>query len=197
MAMSSTGIKSATRIFLGAGFVLFALGSVLNAQLPPVKPGPTPTEANFFIATPPGWQMPKTAWGDPDFEGIWPISYVGNVPLQRCTNFGGKIMPNCDQHKAFLTKEEFDAIETRAAKIPDRFKQAEESGQAGRAFLSGIMDTMTPQRQTSLIMDPPDGMLPEMTPEGKRLSSLMKSTWPLPGEKLEFNSYHDFDSWDR
>jgi hypothetical protein len=46
-------------------------------------------------------------------------------------------------------------------------------------------------------MDPPDGKLPEMTPEGKRLSSLMKSTWPLPGEKLTFDSYTDFDSWDR
>ena len=46
-------------------------------------------------------------------------------------------------------------------------------------------------------MDPPDGKLPEMTPEGKRLSSLMKSSWPLPGEKLAFDSYTDFDSWDR
>ena len=46
-------------------------------------------------------------------------------------------------------------------------------------------------------MDPPDGKLPEMTPEGKRLSSLMKSSWPLPGEKLKFDSYTDFDSWDR
>ena len=59
------------------------------------------------------------------------------------------------------------------------------------------MDNFTPQRQTSLIMDPPDGKLPEMTPEGKRLSSLMKSSWPLPGEKLAFDSYKDFDSWDR
>ncbi len=59
------------------------------------------------------------------------------------------------------------------------------------------MDNFTPQRQTSLIMDPPDGKLPEMTPEGKQLSGLMKSTWPLPGEKVVFNSYKDFDSWDQ
>src|ERR1700679_2130343 len=45
-------------------------------------------------------------------------------------------------------------------------------------------------------MDPAGGKLPEMTPEGKRLSALMKSSWPLPGEKLEFNSYEDFDSCD-
>ena len=46
----------------------------LNAQLPPVKLGPTPNEGNFFIATPPGWVQPKTPWGDPDLQGIWPIS---------------------------------------------------------------------------------------------------------------------------
>jgi hypothetical protein len=46
-------------------------------------------------------------------------------------------------------------------------------------------------------MDPPDGKLPEMTPEGKRLSAEMKSSWPLPGEKLAFDTYTDFDSWDR
>ncbi len=77
------------------------------------------------------------------------------------------------------------------------YKEDVKDGEAGRAFLAGIMDNFTPQRQTSLIMDPPDGKLPEMTPEGKRLSSLMKSSWPLPGEKLTFNSYKDFDSWDR
>ena len=183
---------------IGGAVVLFALCAGVNAQLAPVKPGPTPDEGNFFIATPPGWVQPKTAWGDPDFEGIWPISYVGTVSLQRCTqNFGQRVPPNCDPHKAFLTKEEFDALQTRAAKQPDRYKQVVQDGEAGRAFLSGIMDTFTPQRQTSLIVDPPDGKLPEMTAEGKRLSSLMKSTWPLDGEKLFFDSYKDFDSWDR
>ena len=46
---------TAPRILIGCNLALFVFGSVLNAQLPPVKPGPTPTESNFFIATPPGW----------------------------------------------------------------------------------------------------------------------------------------------
>ncbi|HEX5227122.1 MAG TPA: hypothetical protein VFW44_05405 [Bryobacteraceae bacterium] len=186
------------RFLAGAGLALFLAGSVAKAELAPVKLGPTPTEGNFFIATPPGWAQAKTAWGDPDFQGIWPISYVGNVSLQRCTqNFGQRVPPNCDPHKVFLTEAEFKELQDRANKQPDRYKEVVKEGEAGRAFLSGIMDTFTPQRQTSLIMDPPDGKLPEMTAEGKRLSSLMKSTWPLPGEKLVFDSYTDFDSWDR
>src|ERR1700728_1879594 len=179
------------RILIGGGFALFAFGSELNAQLPPVKPGPTPTEANFFIATPPNWVQPKTPWGDPDLQGIWPISYVGTVPLQRCVGgFGPRAAhaPPCDPHKAFLTATEFDAIQERAPKQPDRYKEDVKNGEAGRAFLAGIMDVFTPQRQTSLIIDPPDGKLPEMTPEGKRLSGLMKSSWALPGEKLAFDS---------
>ncbi len=190
--------RSATPMLLGALLALFVFGAVASAQLPPVKPGPTPNEGNFFIATPRGWVQPKTAWGDPDLEGIWPISYVGTVSLQRCVpSFGQRPNAQCDPHKAFLTEAEFKALQERAAKVPDRFAASVKDGEAGRAFLSGIMDNFTPQRQTSLIMDPPDGKLPEMTPEGKRLSAEMKSTWPLPGEKLTFDSYHDFDSWDR
>ncbi len=192
--------STTTRIPICGALALFALGSAVNAQLPPVKPGPTPNEANFFIATPPGWVQPKTPWGDPDLQGIWPISYVGTVSLQRCVPAFGARPANaqpCDPHKAFLTEEEFKAIQERASKQPDRYKEDVKEGEAGRAFLAGVMDVFTPQRQTSLIMDPPDGKLPEMTPEGKRLSSLMKSSWPLPGEKLVFDSYRDFDSWDR
>ncbi len=76
--------RTAIRVVIGGSLAFFVFGSILNAQLPPVKPGPTPDEANFFIATPPGWVQPKTAWGDPDLEGIWPISYVGTVSFERC-----------------------------------------------------------------------------------------------------------------
>src|SRR5438045_9587694 len=43
-----------------------------------------PSEANFFIGTPAGWVNPKTPWGDPDLQGIWPLNNVGITPLQRC-----------------------------------------------------------------------------------------------------------------
>src|ERR1700733_15773368 len=136
-----------SRLLLGGSLALTVFGSVLHAQLPALKPGPTPTEANFFIATPPSWTQPKTPWGDPDLQGIWPISYVGTVPLQRCVGgFGPRRAdaPPCDPHKVFLTATEFDAIQERAAKQPDRYKEDVKNGEAGRAFLAGIMDNFTP-----------------------------------------------------
>ena len=51
----------------GSVFVTTAYGqgpSILGA----------PSEANHFIETPKGWVHPKTPWGDPDIQGMWPIS---------------------------------------------------------------------------------------------------------------------------
>ena len=183
------------------GFLLFTG----VASLAPAQQAIPPSEKNFFIGTPAGWKMPKTPWGDPDLQGVYPINYVGSVPLQRCAGGGGRggrggrgpAPPPCDPHKEFYTAAEFDAIRGRGAGRADRFQTAVQEGQAGEAVLAGVTDPTTPQRQTSLIFDPPDGKLPEMTPEGKRLMAEMKSSWALPGEKLTFDSYHDFDVWDQ
>jgi hypothetical protein len=176
--------------------LLAVFESIASAQTRPAIP---PSEKNFFIATPAGWVQPKTPWGDPDLQGIWPLNYVGSTPLQRCAGpaRGGAAPAPCDPHKEFLTQEEYDRLRTNASKAPDRYGAAVQQGEAGRAFLAGVTDPTTPQRQTSLIFDPPDGKLPEMTAEGKRMAAEMKSSWALPGEKLVFDSYKDFDLWDR
>jgi len=170
--------------------------AVVNGQSPL---GP-PSEANHFIATPKGWAHPKTPWGDPDIEGIWPISYVGSVPLERCAG-GGRGQsappPPCDLNKAFLTEAEYNERVAAATKQVDRHAQALAAGDFGEALQTGVTDPTFPQRQTSLIVDPPNGKLPEMTAEGRRLSALMKSSWALPGETQVWDHYLDFDSWDR
>jgi hypothetical protein len=173
-------------------FLLIAAGFLANGQA-----AIPPSEANFFIGTPAGWQHPRTPWGDPDLQGIWPLSFVGSTPLQRCYTQGRGGAPPCDPNKLFLTEEEYKAALERAARAPDRFDAAVEEGQVGRAFLAGVTDPTTPQRQTALIFDPPDGKLPELTEEGKRRMAAAKSSWALPGETLVFDSYKDFDLWDR
>ena len=159
-----------------------------------------PGEKNLFIETPAGWKAPKTAWGDPDLQGTWPISYVGSVPFERCAGVGGRggaPPPPCDPLKAFYTAEEFKARVAAANGRADRYADAIKAGNFGGAFQAGITDPTVPQRQTSLVVDPPNGRLPEMTEEGKRLSSLMRSSWALPGETPTYDSELDFDTWDR
>jgi hypothetical protein len=179
--------RTAICIVLLAGFETIGTG---QAAIPP---GPD----NFYIGTPAGWVQPKTPWGDPDLQGIYPENFVGSVPMQRCVGRQRPGAPPCDPHQAFYTEEQFKAAQARYAKAPDRYQQAEEQGQAGREFLRGVTDPTPPQRQTAFIFDPPDGKLPALTPEGKRVGDEMKSSWPVHGEHLVFNSYEDFDLKDR
>jgi len=159
------------------------------------------SEKNMFIETPAGWRHPKTAWGDPDLQGTWPISYVGSVPLERCAGGGGRggaQAPPCDPNKAFLTEEEFKARIAAVEGRGNRYAEAIKKGDLGAAFNAGNTDPTTPQRQTSLIVDPPNGRLPELTEEGKRLSAAMRSSWAVnQNEVLTFDSEYDFDTWDR
>jgi hypothetical protein len=156
-----------------------------------------PSEANHFIATPKGWVHPKTPWGEPDIQATLNMMQAAGVPLERCANatrFGG---PPCDMNKAWWTEEEFKQRTAAAAGRGDVSRQAAERGEFGRALLSGATDPATPQRQTTLIVDPPNGLLPPLTPEGKRRALEMRSGWSLPGESPAYDSPADFDSWDR
>jgi len=156
-----------------------------------------PSEANHFIETPKGWVHPKTPWGEPDIQANLNMMQAAGVPLERCANatrFGG---PPCDMNKAFWTEEEFKQRVATAAGRGDPGRQAIEKGEYGRALLSGVTDPSTPQRQTTLIVDPANGLLPALTPEGKRRALEMRSGWSLPGESPAFDWTTDFDSWDR
>src|SRR5215469_8070097 len=113
--------KAISVVFL-AGFA--AAGNAQNS--PAIPPGPD----NFYIETPAGWVQPKTPWGDPDLQGVYPENFVGSVPMQRCA--GGRQRGGaCDPQKAFLTEEEFKAAQARAASAPNQFAVAEKEGQVG------------------------------------------------------------------
>src|SRR6185369_15657714 len=130
-------------------------------------PGP-PSETNHFIEIQKGWVHPKTPWGEPDIEATLNMMQAANIPLERCANsyrFGG---PPCDMNKKWLTDEEYAQRVAAARGRPDPGRQLIEQGNFGRALLSGVTDPSLTQRQTNLIVDPPDGRLPALTAEGKR-----------------------------
>jgi hypothetical protein len=173
--------------------------AILSASFDAAQDKQTPpSEKNMFVETPAGWKHPKTAWGDPDLQGTWPINYVGGVPLERCEGGRAGAPAPCDLNKAFLTEDEFKARVDAVRGRGDRYAAAMKAGDRGAAFNAGNTDPTTPQRQTSLIVDPPNGKLPELTTEGKRLSDEMRSSWAkTPNEVLTFDSEKDFDTWDR
>jgi len=136
-----------------------------------------------------GWSAPRTPWGEPDLEGRWPVTHLMGTPLQRDEALGTK---------AFYTDQEMAARLTQLAGRGNAYKDAITTGNFGAALRTGVTDPGTPQRQTSLIVDPPNGRLPALTPEGTRLSALMKSSWATsPDEDIAWDAPEDFDTWDR
>jgi hypothetical protein len=219
--------KTAGRIALvlcAAGLFVAAVGAQAPRFNFAPSPGVAPSEANHFIETPKGWVHPRTAWGDPDLTGVWPISHGLNL-VRTCPRAGGAggrggrggpgappaatppaaapAAPPCDPKNppAFLSEEVYKQRLDNALRVRkegDNATQLLAKGDFGGALQGGVTDPTFPERQTSMIMDPPNGQLPELTDEGRRRSALMKSSWSLgPQEKQIWDHWVDFDSWDR
>ena len=113
----------------------------------------------------------RTPWGDPDIGGVWNSSTV--TPLQR---------PAAQADKEFLTEEEAATIErlvvdgNARANAPStvRTEPLPAGGNVG-AYNSFWLDrgtTVVRTRRTSLVVDPPNGRLPDLTPAAaRRISS--------------------------
>jgi len=156
----------------------------------------SPSEANHFIETPKGWVHPKTSWGEPDIQATLNMMQAAGVPLERCANsyrFGD---PPCEMNKKWWTEEEYAQRLATARGRGDLGRELIAKGEFGRALLSGATDPSTPQRQTNLIVDPPNGLLPDLTPEARRRALQMGSSWALPGEDPVYDDPLDFDFWD-
>jgi hypothetical protein len=125
----------------------------------------------------PNYTPPKTPWGETDLQGTWPINHLIAVLLERPRQYGDRL---------YLTDEEVAKAEKSLEARNSRFQ----SGPIPIADTSAKV-----MRQTSLIVDPPDGRFPALTEYGKKLQAEMNSTYK-PG-KTVFDGIEDFSAWDR
>ena len=97
----------------------------------------------------------KTPWGEPDLQGIWNDEY--QTPLQRSPKYAAK---------EFFTDAERAALDKQRAVIELRPRQEKGSERdVAGAYNAVFMSVRPTGRRTSLIVDPPDGRIPPMTPE--------------------------------
>jgi hypothetical protein len=144
---------------------------------PAAKASPATAKARPAASSGASYTPPKTAWGEPDLQGIWPLNHLIAVPLERPARYATK---------ANLTDQEISAAEKTLESRNSRFE--------GAAI--PVADTSKRvMRQTSLIVDPPNGRFPELTEYGKKLQAEMKSSY-RPGQTV-FDSIEDFSAWDR
>ena len=132
---------------------------------------------------------PRTGWGAPDLQGVWDFRTI--TPLERPERLGDR---------AFLTEEEAANLEqevvdrnvelaTRAARRTTVTESVDRGEEGAPGFYNNFwLDRGTRTvgtRRTSLIVDPPNGRLPEMSPAGRERTTARR----------EYLREHPADSW--
>jgi hypothetical protein len=136
-------------------------------------------------------ETPRTVWGDPDLRGTYTSDNSIGVPFERPATFGTR---------AELTDEEYaarvNANEEQVAKDQNPLPESEfstEDPSAINASRHWLERPEVPSRATSLVVDPPNGRLPELTPAGQQRLAERRARRArgLPA------SYTDFTNYDR
>jgi len=103
----------------------------------------------------------RTSWGDPDLQGVW--NSASGTPLERPATLAGK---------EFFTDEELAQAEKEieARSNADRRDDAGTIADLRREHNDFWFDKRKTvlTRRTSLIVDPPDGKLPPLTPDAAK-----------------------------
>ena len=121
------------------------------------------------------YKAPRTPWGDPDLQGVWSSDDLENVPMSRPQQF----------KELYLDDAQFAA---RQAQVERGAKQRDTSAESSFRFDYARRAV----RQTSLIVDPPDGRLPAIKPavQGRIMPRGTYGPGPL-------NSWEDFSLYER
>ena len=149
------------QLFTSLSRLATVLTVVSLTALPAAGQPAEPTETRFL-----------TAWGDPDLQGVW--NNATTTPLQRPSELAGKEL---------LTDEEVaqrDAQFAQTRSLDRRDDEApglgtEPGGRRTEADVSRAYNEFWVERgttiannRTSIIVDPPDGRIPALTPDGQR-----------------------------
>jgi hypothetical protein len=100
-----------------------------------------------------------TPWGDPDLQGNWNGQTL--TPLQRPARFADKPV---------LTPEEAQAVVEEVLGRPGQDRRSSNPERDVQGAYNAVFNTRADDlsdRRTSLIIDPPDGRIPPLTPEAK------------------------------
>ena len=142
------------------------------------------------------WTVPRTPWGDPDIQGLWPANDMQGTPYERPEAMGTRATLNDEEFAAREAARERQAKADGEVYVP----QGQRTGIGGPSHWSAG-ERGVPQRQASLVVDPPNGRIPAMTAEGKQRIALARSTYyydfPDAVVAHPFEEFDDLGPYDR
>src|SRR5262249_35861624 len=142
------------------------------------------------------WVTPRTSWGDPDLQGLWPSIDMQGAPLERPASFGDRAIVTDTE---FAAREEATERQTEADAETTVVQRPRRGGGTGPPSHWG--EHGIPTRQASLIVDPPDGRLPAMTRDGEPRAKMIHSTYfldfPDAVDAHAFEQFGDLGPYDR
>ena len=104
-------------------------------------------------------EVPRTSWGVPDLQGVWDFRTL--TPFERPAEL---------ENKAVYTDEEVAEFEARRLAELAGLDDAEPADTVGNynQFWFDRGTTVVETNRTSLVVDPPDGRVPPLTPAAER-----------------------------
>lgn len=155
---------------IGALAVVIAIMSL--TAVPAAGQAPTSAKEKTTAATK-AYTPPRTADGHPDLQGVWDFRNV--IPLERPSQYAGKEFLT-DQEVAEFEKDaaerlDMDRRDDDPARTPAVVNGAPATADVARAYNDFWWDfgkRFVGSNRSSLIVDPPDGKIPPLTPAAKK-----------------------------
>lgn len=173
------------RFVISIAALWFAIG-LLPVMTVPVAGQTAAARTSAAKAAPAkGWTVPRTADGQPDLQGIW--DYRTATPLERPKEFAGR---------EFLSDNEAVEFERRAAARADG-RPPDDARVAPSVHAVWWLDygkNVVGTRRTSLVIDPPDGRIPPLTPEAQKRAADRRAATLSRGSA---DSWEDRSLWER
>ena len=109
------------------------------------------------LAQPAGGELPRTAWGDPDLQGVWDFRSL--TPMERPPELAGKEVLTAEEAALFIEASPYTNWDDRS-NPEGRFGLDTDIEHGYNQFWMDFGTDLTADRRTSLVVDPPDGRIP-------------------------------------
>jgi hypothetical protein len=117
-----------------------------------------------LLAAPAAAQTPRTPWGDPDLQGNYTNKYEQGTPFERPDEFEGRRLDDITADElAKILQERQDMVLLRIA-----LAGGDPAGNLGGPLHWQDQFEVTRGSRPWFVIDPPDGRIPEQTPEARQ-----------------------------